>query len=77
MAEALEIGVGDLLAELAAHTDCVLGHFAAAGAVAVLLFKAVADHFDVFFVGIKYYLHDITSPFQFKYKAFRRVCQGK
>ena len=53
MAIALEIGVGNLIAELLTDAFIVLGALEATGAVAALGLEAVLYHFYYFFVFIK------------------------
>ena len=53
MAKAFEFGVGDLVAELLAHTLGVLGHFSPAGAISSPLFESFFDDIHHFFIGIQ------------------------
>ena len=52
MAKSLKVGIGDLVAELLAHTLCVGGGFTAAGAIAVAAFQPFANDGDDFFIGV-------------------------
>lgn len=52
MAKALEIGVGDLLAELLAHALVIFGALSAARAIPARFFQSFADGSHYFFVGI-------------------------
>ena len=59
MAEALVIGITDLVFELLAHA---LGVLQAAGAVAPGAFKPLPDGFDNFLIWVQNYFHKMHLP---------------
>ena len=66
MAEALELGIGDLIAELLTYALVFLGSLKAAGAIASSFLESLLYGFNYFFIFIKsdFRLHK-TSPFLF------------
>lgn len=66
VAEALEIGIGDLIPKLLAHADVLFGSVQAAGAVPFFLLQAVADHLHDLLIFVECDLHSIiSSPYFF------------
>ena len=61
MAIALVILVGDLLAELAAHTLVLLGTLHTAGTVSARTLKSLLDCSDYFLILVLSYLHKFSS----------------
>ena len=57
VAEALELGIGDLIAELLAHTFVFGCFFKSAGTVSILSLQPLAYCLNYFFVFIKSYCH--------------------
>ena len=63
MTVALEIGIGDLIAEFLAHTFVVLGLFEAAGTVAAARLQAFLDRLDDLGVLVQSDFHGRQLPF--------------
>ena len=63
MAIAFKIGIGNLIAELLAHTVVFFGFQQTAGAIAFLFYKPHADFFDNVFIFVKSDFQGDAPPF--------------